>query len=171
MTIKFLGNALLVGLLVCIMLGCQTPAPASVAVVPTGRAWEDAPATGRVWEDATTTDASYMSFIKTFHAQIEPGVALEVEAEYRPWLDADCDSYCSFTFTLRQGQDAKKWVIFDCDAVADKILQEQLVPIVSKDCILLRDMGKKYWKANPDPAEYTDAKGKVWKRQVSAGGK
>lgn len=121
--------------------------------------------TGNSWSDAVTTDQTYVDFIKTWHMQITPDISLRVTAGYQPWLTTDCDTFCTFIFTMQQGDDPKKWVGFDCDAVTEKIIQTALVPLAEKDCAMLRDEAKTYWKDNSDPSEYTDAKGRVWKRK------
>lgn len=120
---------------------------------------------GNQWSDAVTIDIKYINYIKTFHMQMTPTVSLQVDAKYRPWLETDCSQWCVFSFTMQQGDDPKKWVDFNCDAVAEKIINAELVPLAEQDCKLLRDEGIKYWKDHSDPDEFTDSGGRVWRRQ------
>ena len=152
-------KSLIMGLaMVAALSGCdkrQTAPPDASLTTPVNASWSD----------AVTTDQVFINYIKTWHMQMTPSISLSVKSTYEPWLTTDCDTYCSFVFTLQQGDDAKKWVVFDCDAVAEKILQQELVSVAQKDCSLLRDEARRYWKDNSDPSEYTDPNGRVWKRQ------
>lgn len=56
-----------------------------------------------------------------------------------------------------------KLVLFDCDAVTDKILDRDLVPEVEKDCAIVHAQALKFWKETP-PNQFTDRRGVTWRK-------
>ena len=53
-----------------------------------------------------------------------------------------------------------RWVLFDPDAVADKILDPVLLPLVEKYCQEISQMDKAYIESNP--ASFIDDRGQKW---------
>ncbi len=54
-----------------------------------------------------------------------------------------------------------RWVLFDPDRIADKILDPALVPLV-QDCVdEMYRLDKAY--RDPEPSEFTDTRGVTWK--------
>lgn len=149
---KGIGMKKIILLVASFIVGCHSAPPVNVP-------------TGAQWSDATTIDDQHIDFIKEFHMQVKSDISMTVTSTYHPWIDHDCATYCSFTFEMEQGDDSKKWVTFDCDAVAEKIIQNDLVLIAEGDCALLRREAIDYWKENADPSDFTDSQGRVWKRQ------
>ena len=129
-----------------------------------GAPTKPAPITGSQWSDPVHIDATRLDFIKTFHAQVNADISILVDVEYKPWLETDCSEWCSFSFTLQQGDDRAKWITFDCDHVAEKIIRPELVPLAQQYCSALRAEGIQYWKAHVDPDEFTDENVKQWRR-------
>lgn len=118
------------------------------------------PAVGTVNADPTTTDmADFVCFVKQFHEQMTTDVELRVS-------EKQCSFGSSYTYELRQSNGA--WVDFDCNDVAARILDRSLVPITERECVALRGAVDDWWKANPDPTEYVDGEGRVWRRQETA---
>jgi hypothetical protein len=59
-------------------------------------------------------------------------------------------------------QPDKRWVLFDPDAVADKILDAQLVPEVQALCDRINQIDVQFRASKPP--EFTDEKGVTWRR-------
>lgn len=55
-----------------------------------------------------------------------------------------------------------RWVTFDPDAIADKILDPALVPLVEKACDQIARLDAAFMAMNP--SEYTDDQGHIWRR-------
>lgn len=60
-------------------------------------------------------------------------------------------------------QPGDKWVMFDPDAVADKIIDPILVPVVQKYCDQINAIDKQFRDSNPQ--EFVDEGGTHWRRQ------
>lgn len=114
---------------------------------------------GQIWSDPVTNGWVTINYTKTFHVQVTPVVEMDVSSTMEPWLDSDL----SFGFRLHQADD--KWVDFDCDNVADKIIDRDLVPLVEADCSSATDTARAWWKQNGIPHTMTDATGTVWTRE------
>jgi hypothetical protein len=55
-----------------------------------------------------------------------------------------------------------RWVFFDPDRIADKILDPVLLPLVERYCKIIRDMDKEFMRGKPN--EFTDENGTTWRR-------
>lgn len=123
---------------------------------------------GTLTSDAVTDGVSNRDFLKTWHLQVTPEVQMNVTTTLTPWLKK-CDSHSCGAFALsfsdQLNQRDGKWVVFDCDNVAEKIIDRDLVPKVEAACSSVHEIAKEYWKKHNDPGEFTDEKGRVWKRQ------
>jgi hypothetical protein len=56
-----------------------------------------------------------------------------------------------------------RWILFDPDKVADKILDPLLVPIVEKYCDEIKRLDKEFMRGNPN--SFIDEKGNEWVRK------
>lgn len=54
-----------------------------------------------------------------------------------------------------------RWVLFDPDRIADKILDPTLAPLVERCVAEIYRLDKAY--RDPEPSEFTDTKGVTWK--------
>ncbi len=139
-----------VGLLVA---GCQTHPPVVI---------------GELTSSAVTIDDTSVDFIKVWHLQVSSDVQLNITSTLQPSLEK-CDWTGCGHFALHFADELKqkdgKWVEFDCDNVAEKIIDRDLVPKVEDACRSVHATAIEYWKRNNDPNEFTAKDGRVWKRQ------
>ena len=56
-----------------------------------------------------------------------------------------------------------RWVLFDIDRIADKIIDPQLVPLVEEAVRQIVAIDNEYMKSSP--SEFTDSKGQHWVRR------
>jgi hypothetical protein len=121
-----------------------------------------------ITSDVVHDDDDKRNFIKEWHYQVTPAVQMNVTSKLQPWLEK-CDSWsCSpyaLTFSDKLKQNDGNWILFDCDNVAEKIIDRDLVLKVEDACKTVHSAATDYWKSNNDPSEFTDASGRVWKRQ------
>jgi len=133
--------------------GCKSPAPL---------------APGTLTSDAVTDTNKYRDFDKVYHFQITSEVQMNVTSELTPWLQK-CDFFgCgryALTFSDELKQRDGKWIIFDCDDVAEKIIDRDLVPKVESACKSIHAIATEFWRQNNDPNEFTDRDGRIWRRQ------
>jgi len=92
-------------------------------------------------------------FRRMYSAQVNQDVRIKIEI------------YTSFTgrakwAELRQGDG--RWVVFDPDRVAEKILDRAIVPLVQRHVDQIYTIDKEFIRSDPD--EFTDKKGQKWKR-------
>lgn len=127
----------------------------------------DLPA-GSVTSDAVHDDDKYRNFVKVWHYQVTDEVAMNVTTKLRPWL-SKCDSISCPSYTLSFSDELKQrdgnWVLFDCEKVAEKIIDRDLVAKVEAACVSIHSTATTYWKGNNDPSEFMDDAGRTWKRQ------
>lgn len=67
---------------------------------------------------------------------------------------------------MRQGeldQNDGKWVLFEPENPADKILDKELLPLVKSKCIEIIAVDQKF--RNSDPDKYVDQSRSVWERK------
>jgi hypothetical protein len=138
-------------ILVAVLTGCDLP---KIAVQPP---------VGAVVADPVTIDAPAVYFVKTYKERISRDIELTVKSTRTPYLIFPEDGV-EYVYSLRQDEH-HAWVRFECDNVADKILDLDLVPIVSKECEVLHQVAKAFWKQNNPPKQFTDPDGAVWTRQ------
>jgi hypothetical protein len=126
------------------------------------------PPVGILTSDPIHDDDSRRDFTKTWHYQVTPEVLMDTATELMPWL-AKCDSLgcdeTALSFSDQLIQRDGRQIGFDCNNVADKIIDRDLVPKVEAACKMVHAAATAYWKGNNDPSEFTDSAGKVWKRQ------
>jgi hypothetical protein len=141
-------------LVMCVCMGCGS----KVAPLPVGS----------VSSDAVHDDDKYRNFVKVWTYQVTPEVQMSVRSSLQPWL-SKCDwmgcGSRALSFSDELIQSDGKSVDFDCDDVADKIIDRDLVPKVEVACASVHATAIAYWKGNNDPSEFTDKDGHVWRRQ------
>lgn len=134
----------------------------------TGCGWSIYVPSGTMTSDAVTDDESHRNFVKVWHFRVTSEVQMTVTSTLRPWLER-CDlmgcGYMALSFDDELKQVDGKRVSFDCENVAEKILDRGLVPAVESACVRVHDEAISYWKANNDPKEFTDSDGFLWRRQ------
>jgi hypothetical protein len=126
---------------------------------------------GSVTSDAVHDAERQREFIKVWRYQVTPEVEMRATSTLKPWLSKcdkwSCDHFAvQFDDELRQRDGA--WVYFDCDKVAEKIIDRDLVSKVETACAAIHAThatARDYWIANNDPSEFTDSNGRIWKRQ------
>jgi hypothetical protein len=123
---------------------------------------------GTVTSDAVHDDDRNRDFIKVWHYDVTSEVQINVTSTLKPWLSKcdwlTCPSY-ALGFDDKLKQMDGKWVDFDCDNVAEKIIDRDLVSKVQDACRSVHSIARDYWEHNNDPSEFTDKDGRVWKRQ------
>ena len=89
--------------------------------------------------------------------------------EYETKLDqrAEClvtaQTFCGHrSFSGQLTQPNGRWVLFDPDRIADKILDSALVPLTEMFCQEVRKLDHLFIKSNP--ASFTDESGARWER-------
>lgn len=89
---------------------------------------------------------------------------LIIVASVKPWLDRiGGDPNVYFSDMLKQDDD--KSISFDCDAIAEKIIDTNLVEEITPLCKWGHDKANQYWKGlDYQPNEFTDSLGTRWKK-------
>ena len=139
--------------IVTLALGCKHPQPAQVQepIIPVG--------TLKI--DAVKADMDF-SLVETFHMQLSQGRELIVEAKQTEYLSI-YESTGGVEFSDKLKQPNGNWILFDCAAVADKVLDRDLVPEVEKDCAIVHAQALMFWKETP-PNQFTDQRGVTWRK-------
>jgi hypothetical protein len=94
-------------------------------------------------------------FERIYTAQLDARASIKI----RMYTSYGGDRYSSAELDQPNG----RWVTFDPDRVADKILDPLLVPIVEKYCAEIARQDKEFIASNP--SEFTDESGTVWQRK------
>lgn len=55
-----------------------------------------------------------------------------------------------------------RWVLFEPERVADKIIDRELSPLVQDFCDEVSKLDKEYMRSNP--SEFTDTRGNTWRK-------
>ncbi len=63
-------------------------------------------------------------------------------------------------------QTGGKWVLFDPESPADKILDREILPTVQKYCAQILEVDKTFRRSNP--GEFVDESGAKWRRVASS---
>lgn len=130
--------------LVAGLVGCEPPKP-------------PIPLHG-ISQSGITVD-QYLSFKTTYTMPLTDGRTLKVDSLSEPWLSDTID----FSDQLQQADG--RWVIFDCDNIADKIIDHSLVTEVTPYCANIHETAKLFWEErNYTPDEFMDRQGVVWKK-------
>jgi len=123
---------------------------------------------GALTSDAVTDEYSYRNFTKVWHYQVDSDTQMNIRSTYSPWLSKctvfSCDEL-ALQFTDELKQNDGKLVKFECNAVADKIIDRNLVSKVQKACNAIHSTAKDYWMVNNNPSEFTDNNGRIRQRQ------
>ena len=103
------------------------------------------------------TISGYLTFETTYTVQLSGQRSLIVTATSQPWLNGTV----YFSDELQQ-EDGKR-VYFECDKIAEKIIDARLVAEIEPICPAIHQRGEAYWKAlGYEPNEFVDAQGTHW---------
>ncbi len=117
-------------LLICLAFFCGCSHPAVKPTLP-----------NTVSRSEPTVD-SYFDYDVTFTVGLSQGRNLSVKAETRPWL------YQTVSYTDSLQQTDGKWVVFDCDNIADRIIIPGLIEEITPYCKSLHQQAEDFWKQN-----------------------
>jgi len=92
-------------------------------------------------------------FRRSYEIVLDGGFTVSVEIGY--WSLGRRDSA-----ELRQRNG--KWILFDIDAIADKIIDRDLYPLVQVAVNEIMEIDKAFRRSNPNT--FTDEQGVVWRR-------
>ena len=92
-------------------------------------------------------------FKREYTAYLANGVSVKVTAR----------TFLGRRFSWELTQSDGRWVLFDPDAVADRILDPLLVPIVERHVAEMKRLDKEYIESQPKT--FTDEDGIVWERR------
>lgn len=98
-------------------------------------------------------------FKRTYTVQITEQVSIKIKIKNEGGSFSKGSQYNSGELDQKDG----KWVLFDPDNPADKIIDRELLPIVQKYCKQIFALDKQYRES--DPATFTDEDGHVWRRE------
>ncbi len=99
--------------------------------------------------------ADVPQFKRVYTAKLDNRASIKIEIK----TFIGNDRYYSGELTQPNG----RWILFDPKAIADKILDPVLLPIIKKYTDEIIALDKTYIKS--DPNEFMDEKGQKWKRQ------
>lgn len=143
----FLAAALLLAL-----TGCKSKSPASQSSVPVE------PASG--FSASGPKVIGYLDFEVDFVRPLSGGRVLRIFSESRPWLVGDV----TFVDSMQQ-KPGGEWIDFDCDHIADRIIDKALVAEITPLCSQGHSMALDYWKQQGyTPDTFTDSEGNTWIR-------
>ena len=97
------------------------------------------------------------AFKRKYMATVKPGITITIKA--KTWYVFSSER--QYSGELNQGLGFDKWILFNPDNIADKILDHELVPKIQSltDQIIITD---KKWIAS-NPQLFTDESGRTWK--------
>ncbi len=128
------------------------------------------------WRKARTQAAPTPAAATDKKSWFAVGIALKNEDApcFKRVYSATLDDRCTIEVTIKQWyrlglfksgelrQPNRRYVSFDPDAIADKIIDPVLVPLVEKAVAHIYAIDDEFRKSNPD--QFTDESGAVWKR-------
>jgi hypothetical protein len=92
------------------------------------------------------------AFERIYHVRLNADVTMKIQIKW------------SADYLYKSGeldQTDGKWVLFDPESPADKILDRELLPSVEQRCRQILQMDNEF--RNSEPSEFTDTRGRVWK--------
>lgn len=105
---------------------------------------------------------SYLSYQTTYTLKLTQERVLKVTAEAQPWLERSPEGV-RFTDELEQS-DGKR-ILFDCNNIAERIIDANLVREITPYCASLHKQALDYWKQiNYEPDEFEDREGTRWRK-------
>lgn len=146
-------NALAIVLCVCCALlsGCdkkETPAPQPIAIV-------------YGIQQSEVTFRGLPTYVMTLSLNISHGRILKVESRSKPWSYLPNVEYVD---SIKQADG--QWVIFDCENIAERIIQPELISEIAPDCVSMHSQADQFWKATGySPSEFVDEQGIHWIRK------
>lgn len=138
-------SVLVVLMLIGVTAGCNKPASTALHNV----------------SQSGTRIEQYQTFSTTFTVPLSQQRRLIVTSVSKPWLE---HGYLSFDDGLIQ-RDGKH-VSFDCDNIADKIIDANLVVEITPICSAVHKQVKAFWKQHDYvPDEFMDSTGQKWRKK------
>lgn len=116
----------------------------------------------RTYENAQTTASGITikdvrgdrpAFERRYSAKINDQVSMEIKIK---WFIGNI--FTSGELTQRSG----RWVIFEPERPADKILDREILPIIERLCAEIIQVDRDWRKSNPN--EFVDGSGQKWRR-------
>ena len=104
---------------------------------------------------------------REYREELKPGIMLNITSSQTPYKALYVDGIEFHDELVQKDHDGH--VFFDCDNVADKILDRELVPVVEKECNVIHALAMNFWKTTP-PTEFEDDQGHVWQLVQKGGG-
>jgi hypothetical protein len=95
------------------------------------------------------------AFERVYKTQISQHVSMTITIKFY-WEGRDLDT------SGELDQTGGRWVLFEPERPADKILDRELLPIIESKCKQILAMDRKFRATNP--SEFTDANGVKWQR-------
>lgn len=137
-----------IALPLALIAGCSKPVPpVDLAVKP----------------DFTVAEATsdMLAFHVVYTRNLTNNRALKITATSNAYLGQD--AFVSFQDSLLQTNG--KWAIFDCENIAERVIDTDLVSEITPLCVEGHALGKEYWeKRNYAPDEFVDTTGVHWKK-------
>lgn len=94
------------------------------------------------------------AFKRRYNARINDEISMKIEIK---------NSYGSGTFTMAElTQRNGRWVLFEPERPADKILDREVLPTIQKLCDEILQIDHAYRRS--DPSEFIDEAGVTWRR-------
>lgn len=148
---------LLCFLVIAGVCGCSDKKEPSQTESPVVQPQEPVIPMGTVKESRVAA-SEYIQLTKTWTKQLSEGRTLEVKSKQTQWVYLNPNG---IEFTDRLRQPNGNWVVFECDHVADRIIDSKLVYEVESSCAPLRKIAMNFWTKNP-PSSFEDTEGKIW---------
>jgi hypothetical protein len=108
--------------------------------------------------DTTYAALDTTSFIIQYKVGLSQDRILTVFSMSSPWLGNSLSNGAEL-----EQSDGRK-VDFDCDKIADKIIDANLVKEITPYCAVLSERGKKYWEDHDYTPDEYESHGIKWKR-------
>lgn len=118
--------------------------------------------TGIISQSGVSIRDPLFSFRTTYTVNLSRGRTMVVESSSSPW---DSTDKLSFSDTLRQAD--HKEIVFDCDRIADVIIDADLVKEITPYCFVVHAQAKEFWEQHGySPDEMVDYTGTHWKKVI-----
>ena len=127
-----------------VLVGCKSKPPTHAPTLPSAV------------QEGPTLSFEGLAFKKTYTVGLTNERVLTVNSVL---LDFDTDNP-SYSASVTQADG--KSIDFDCDKIADKIIEPGLISQLTQWCQTIHASAEAYWKANNPPPSFTDDKGRVW---------
>lgn len=134
---------------------CERTTPPIIQIVEGAHVTDVPP--GHIRVVGKTRSHNSVDLERDYEEEIKPGITLRTTARQTGYTSLYPDGV-EFSDELRQSDG--RTVDFDCDKVADKILDRDLVPPVQQQCRVLHEVGLEFFKTVV--TEFVDDRGRTW---------